>query len=92
MATFVLTNPISLDGLPTDGETIAATATGELTHGVTKSVGVAIEAKLKDSVVTAVGSLDIAFADYGMTAPQSMMVLSIEDHGVMEFQLHLTKS
>jgi hypothetical protein len=41
-------------------------------------------------VVTVIGSLAIAFADYGMTAPESMRVLSIDENGIMEFQLQFT--
>jgi polyisoprenoid-binding protein YceI len=92
-ATFVLTQPIELDGLPADGQTISITATGDLTiHGVTRSVEIPLEAKLSDGVVTVVGSTTIRFADYGMSSPQSMMVLSIADEGVMELQLQFTKA
>jgi len=43
-ATFHLTNPIELDAEPADGETMSATATGELTlHGVTKTVQIPIK-------------------------------------------------
>jgi polyisoprenoid-binding protein YceI len=92
-ASFVLTKPIELDGLPADGDTISVTATGDLTlHGVTRSVEIPLEAKLSDGVVTVVGSTTIAFADYGMSSPQSMMVLSIADQGVMELQLQFTKA
>ena len=92
-ATFVLTEPIKLDELPSDGETIEVTAIGDLTiHGVTKSVQIPLEAKLSGEVVTIVGSTTIKFADYGMSSPQSMMVLSIADEGVMELQLQLTKA
>jgi len=41
--------------------------------------------------VTVTGSTDIVFADYGISQPNSFMVLSIADHGTMEFQLQLTK-
>jgi hypothetical protein len=33
----------------------------------------------------------IAFADYGIERPTSMLVLSIADEGIMEFQLHFTR-
>jgi polyisoprenoid-binding protein YceI len=92
-ATFVLTEPIELDSVPADGDTISVTATGDLTiHGVTKAVQIPLEAKLSDGVVTVVGSTTIVFADYGMSSPQSMMVLSIADEGVMELQLQFTKA
>jgi polyisoprenoid-binding protein YceI len=90
-AMFVLTEPVTLDELPGDREQVAASATGELTiHGTTQSVQVPIVAELVDGVVTVVGSIEIPFADYGIAAPQSMMVLSVDDLGVMEFQLHFT--
>jgi polyisoprenoid-binding protein YceI len=88
-ATFTLTAPVELGTMPQDGQTISATATGELTlHGVTKTVQVPIEARLSGDVVTVAGRIDIQFADYGIDQPTSFVVLSIEDHGVMEFQLH----
>jgi polyisoprenoid-binding protein YceI len=88
-ATFKLSTPIELGSVPTDGKTISATATGELTlHGVTKTVQVPIEARLSGDVVTVVGSIAIQFADYSVDRPTSFAVLSIEDHGTMEFQLH----
>jgi polyisoprenoid-binding protein YceI len=92
-ATFVLTEPIELDNLPANGDTISVTAIGDLTiDGVTKSVQIPLEAMLSDGGVTVVGSTPIKFTDYGMSSPQSMMVLSIADEGVMEFQLQLTKA
>ena len=88
-ATFKLTGLVELGTLPTDGQTITATATGELTlHGVTRTVDVPIEARLSGDVVTVAGSIAIQFADYDIERPTSFVVLSIEDHGVMEFQLH----
>ena len=90
---FKLTTPIDLGTAPVDGQTITETATGELTlHGVTKSVQVAIEARLSGDVVTVTGSVNIVFADYDIQRPTSFLVLSIEDHGVMEFQLHFRHS
>ena len=91
-ATFKLTSPIDLGSVPADGATIDATATGELTlHGQTKTVQVPIQATRSGDVVTVTGSIDILFADYGIAQPTSFIVLSIEDHGIMEFQLHFRK-
>jgi polyisoprenoid-binding protein YceI len=92
-ATFKLTQPIDLGAVPADGQVVSATATGDLTiHGTTKSVQIPLEARLSDDVVTVTGSIDIVFADYGISRPNSFMVLSIADHGTMEFQLQLTKA
>jgi polyisoprenoid-binding protein YceI len=92
-ATFKLTTPIDLATVPTDGQTISVTATGELTlHGVTKAVKVPIEARLSGDVVTVAGSIAIQFGDYGIAQPSSFVVLSVEDHGTVEFQLHFRKA
>ena len=91
-ATFSLTQPIDLGSVPADGQIIQTTATGDLTiHGVTKSVQIPVEARLSGDVVTVTGSIEIAFADYSISRPTSFAVLSIADHGTMEFQLQLTK-
>jgi polyisoprenoid-binding protein YceI len=91
-ATFVLAEPIELEAAPAEGATIETTAIGELTlHGVTQRVEIPLEARLANGVVTVVGSLPVAFADYGMTAPESMRVLSIDENGTMEFQLQFTQ-
>jgi polyisoprenoid-binding protein YceI len=87
-AMFKLTTPIELGSVPVEGETVNATATGDLTiHGMTKSVQIPIQAQLKGNVVTVVGSIGIVFTDYGFSGPSSFKVLSVEDHGIMEFQL-----
>jgi polyisoprenoid-binding protein YceI len=91
-ATFKLTSPIELGTSPADGQTIKATATGDFTlHGVTKSVQIPLEAKRSGDVVSVVGSLPVLFADYGIDKPRSQLVVSIEDNGIMEFQLHFKK-
>jgi polyisoprenoid-binding protein YceI len=88
-STFKLTQPIELGSLPTEGQTVTATAIGDLTlHGVTKSVQIPVSATLSGGIVTVTGSIDIVFADYGVEPPSSFKVLSIDDHGVMELQLH----
>ena len=92
-ATFSLTQPIDLGSVPADGQVIQATATGDLTiHGVTKSVQIPVESRVAGDVVTVTGSIDILFADYGISQPNSFLVLSIADHGTMEFQLQFTKA
>jgi polyisoprenoid-binding protein YceI len=91
-ATFKLTQPIDLGAIPADGTSITATATGNFTlHGVTKSVQIPLQAKRSNDVIVVTGSLPILFADYGIAKPNSFVVLSIDDHGTMEFQLLFTK-
>jgi polyisoprenoid-binding protein YceI len=91
-ATFHLSSPIDLGSVPADGATFTVTATGDLTlHGVTRQVSVPIEGRLSGDVVTVTGSIDILFSDYAIERPTSFLVLSIEDHGIMELQLHFRR-
>lgn len=90
--TFVLTSPIQLGPSAATGSAVSVTAVGDLTlHGVTNPVELAIEAQLVDGTVVVVGSTDIVFADYDVEVPQAQLVLSVEDHGILELQLLLTK-
>ena len=92
-ATFELTQPVSLPQVPAEGVSYTVTAVGNMTiHGVTKQVSVDLQAQLKNGVIVIVGSTPFNFADYGMSAPQAPVVLSVDDHGTIEFQLFLTKS
>ena len=86
--TFTLTQPIPIDSAPAEGETLSVTATGDLTlHGVTREVQIPMEGQLVGDRVAVVGSLEIIFADYDMDTPSAFIVLAIDDHGIMEFQL-----
>jgi polyisoprenoid-binding protein YceI len=92
-ATFKLTAPVKLAAVPADCVAVQVTATGDLTlHGVMKSVQVALTALRSGAVVTVAGSLDIVFADYGFEGPSSFAVLSVENHGIMEFQLQFRRA
>ena len=92
-AKFVLTSPITLGSVPAVGETVKADATGDFTlHGVTKSVTISLEGRWDGKQVQVVGHLDIVFSDYGITAPTSTLVASVDDHGEMELQLFFTRS
>jgi polyisoprenoid-binding protein YceI len=88
-ASFKLTKPIDLGALPADGQTLSAMASGDLTlHGVTKPVTIALSATRQGGMMTVTGSMTITFADFNIEKPSSFVVLSVEDHGVMELQLH----
>ncbi|MYI83602.1 MAG: YceI family protein, partial [Chloroflexi bacterium] len=87
-STFVLAEPIAIEAVPAEGATISATAIGDLTlHGVTRRVEIALEGQLTDGLVVVVGSLEIEFDDYDIVAPTAPIVVSVEDRGIMEFQL-----
>jgi len=90
-ATFALTQPIELGAGAAEGEEIAVDAVGELTiHGVTREITMPIQAQLVGGTIVVVGSVDVVFADYGVEVPSAQIVLSVEDHGILELQLLLT--
>ncbi|MYC01410.1 MAG: YceI family protein [Chloroflexi bacterium] len=92
-ATFVLTEPISIDALPTGEEALSRTVQGTLDlHGVTNPVSIALEGQYVDGLVVVVGSTEIALADYDIEPPTGFRVLSIDDVGIMEFQLVLERA
>jgi polyisoprenoid-binding protein YceI len=91
-ATFKLTSPIDLGGLPADGSTVTVPATGELTlHGTKKTVTVNVTAKRSAGIVSVNGTIPVVFADYGIPSP-SFGPASVEDHGENEFLVNFTKS
>ena len=90
-STFTLTQPIELGSVPAEGQTVTASATGDLTlHGTTKSVTFDVQAQLKDGKIEVNGTIPIVFADYGIPNP-SFGPASTEDNGVLEFLLVFTK-
>jgi len=92
-ATFSLTSPIDLGSVPADGAEVSVSATGKLTlHGQTKDVQIPLKAKLSGNTIVVTGSLEITFADYGISKPNSFAVLSIADTGTLELQLFFTKA
>jgi hypothetical protein len=50
-----------------------------------------LTAQLVGEVLTVVGTFDIALSDYGVEAPSAPIVVSVEDHAVVEIQLFLTR-
>ncbi|HMF05330.1 MAG TPA: YceI family protein [Acidimicrobiia bacterium] len=92
-AKFVLTSPIDEPKLPAAGETVTTTAQGDFTlHGVTKHVEIPVEGRWDGRDVQVVGRLPIVFADYGIQAPTSPVVASIDNKGEMEFQVFFRKA
>ncbi|HEX4981520.1 MAG TPA: YceI family protein [Ilumatobacteraceae bacterium] len=92
VATFVLTQPIELGDAAATGEPVRVTAVGDLTiHGTTLPVEIPLDAQLVDDVVVVVGSIEIVFADYGVSVPDAPIVVSAEDHGIIELQLFFTR-
>lgn len=92
-ATFVLSEPVQLGEAAPTGVPVAVEAPGTLTiHGVSREVAIPIEAQLVDGErIALVGSIPVVFADYDVETPSAAIVLSVQDDGIMEFQLLLTR-
>lgn len=91
-ASFKLTSPVGLGADAADGGTVEVTAEGDLTiHGKTRSVEIPLKARLVDGTVAVVGSTEIKFSDFDVDVPHSPVVLSVEDHGIVELQLLLKR-
>ena len=91
-ATFTLVGPVALGDVAGDGTSIEVVVAGTvIINGVAGAVDVAVAATLVGDVVTVVGSFPIVFADHAIEAPSASIVVSVEDHGVVEFQLFLTR-
>ena len=88
--TFVLTEPVTLAGVPKQGEQGTASAKGNLTlHGVTRPVTVPLTAVWDGDqirVASAGAGVRIQFQDYGFGALTSP-VASTDDFGFFELQL-----
>ena len=88
-STFVLTAPINFGAVPSDGGTVNATATGDLTlHGTTKSVTFNVQGTFKNGLIGVLGQIPVVFADWEIPAP-SIGSIRTEDNGLLEFVLVL---
>ena len=71
-----------------DGSKVSVRAEGQLTvNAITRDVNVDLDAQLVDHTIVVEGSTKVTFSDYDVTAPSAAIVLSVDDHGVVEFQL-----
>lgn len=92
-ATFRLTEPIPIDRLPVDEDTLAVTVAGTLDlHGVTNDVQITLAGQYVDGLVVVSGSTEIVLTDYAIEAPTGFRVLSIAEAGLMEFQIVFEQS
>lgn len=86
-STFVLTAPIEFGTIPDEGESITATATGDLTlRGVTRSVTFEVEAKIDGGRIGVLGSIPILFSDFEIPDPSNGFAV-VKDNGLLEFVL-----
>ena len=92
LAVFTLVESVELPAGMADGEAFSGSTEGDLTiKGVTNRVTFDLRAQLVGDRIVAVGSSEVVFSSYGVNAPTAPIVVSVEDHGIMEFQLILTR-
>ncbi len=90
-ASFVSTSPIDFGEIPSAGEQVTVSATGDLTlRGVTRSVTFDVTAEFASSSsgdrIGVLGSIPIEFDDFDIPEP-SIGSVSVEDNGLLEFVL-----
>lgn len=91
-ATFRTTEPVDFGNIPATGESVTATAVGELTlKGVTQPVTLEVTAQSNGENIGVLGNIPITFTDYGIDNPSNAGV-SLEDEGVVEFVLVFERS
>ena len=92
-AHFVVTTPFGVGAAPAEGEELHAVLIGDLTlHGVTRPVTAHVYSTRKGETAIVVGTTDVLFSDFGIKPPQSIIVASVEDHAIVEFQLIFKKA
>ena len=86
IASFSMDKPVALSA--TDGSAVSLKVKGELRiNGIGREAEVDLQAQLVGETVVVVGSTEVVFADYDVEVPSAVIVVSAEDHGVVEFQL-----
>jgi polyisoprenoid-binding protein YceI len=90
-ATFELTDPIELQGVPADLEEVTVAATGDFTiRGVTRSVTFDLRARRNGAAIEVNGSFPVVFADFGIP-DASGGPATVKDNGEIEFLLTFTR-
>lgn len=94
IATFSLARPITLGPAFAQGGTLSSVATGQLTmHGRSRLVTARISERRDGSALEVLGSIPVAFSDWGIKGPPGYGFLgSLGDHGEAEFLLILHRA
>jgi polyisoprenoid-binding protein YceI len=86
-ANFNITAPVALGDVQ-PGVAMKLAVVGDLTlHGVTKPVTLQVEARWDGGSIAVSGSTPILMADFAIEPPNVGGFVSVDDNGVMEFQL-----
>ena len=92
-ATVVSTEPVDLGQIPPEGEVFQASVPGTLTiKDVSRDIVVDLEAGRGGENVVVVGTWPIVFDDFGIDLPSAPIVVSIEEDGLLEWQIFFTNA
>ena len=91
-ATLKLLKPISFGKAPAEGVLVQQNGSVELTmKGVTKTVEVPVEARLKSGKIEIAGALPLTWADWNISEPGIAGRITVEPTGLMEFLVVFAK-
>lgn len=89
-STFELSEPISFDAVPGEGEPVTRSVSGKLTlRGTTRTVTFDVTGRRTAGLIEVTGSIPITFAEWNIPNP-SFGAVATEDRGVLEFALKFT--
>jgi polyisoprenoid-binding protein YceI len=93
-ATFKLTKAVVVPAAALAGTAADVTLTGDLTlHGITKAVDIPAKAQLVNGSIQVAGSITFPLSDYSIVAPNlGGIIVSIADHGTLEFLVNFSKA
>ncbi|NME80821.1 YceI family protein [Rhodococcus sp. 105337] len=91
-ATFVLTEPVDLTALPTDGTATTLPATGTLTlRGQERPATLEVQVLRTGDVIVASGSIPTVWADYGVEPP-NLGFVTVDSTGSIDFLITLERT
>jgi polyisoprenoid-binding protein YceI len=92
-ASFVSTEPVDLGQVPPEGEVFTVSVPGTLTiKGTSQDITVELQAGRGGENVVVVGTWPITFGDFGVSMPSPPIVVSVEDSGLLEWQIFFTSA
>jgi polyisoprenoid-binding protein YceI len=92
-ASFLLADPVPLGEAAASGEPFSLTVVGDLTiRGLTHRVEVSLQALVREDAAAVIGEVPLVLADYGVQVPRVPIVVSADDHGIVEWQLFFVRS
>jgi predicted lipoprotein with Yx(FWY)xxD motif/polyisoprenoid-binding protein YceI len=87
-ATFATTADMDLSAVTRSQSIIHLDVLGQLTlHGQTRPVTAHVDISFSQGTIALTGTADIKLADFGIIQPKVANILSIADHGLLEWQL-----